>query len=142
MEDLSLDIRWKQRLVNYRLALKQLRAGIEEHNQKELSDLEKQGLIKAFEITQELSWNLMKDYLEYQGNFSIRGSRDAIREAFRFGIIQNGKLWLKMIETRNLTAHTYNQDTANRVVLQIVNVYIEEFINFEKIMNEIENETR
>ncbi len=142
MEDLNLDIRWKQRLVNYSLALKQLRAGIAEHNQKQLSDLEKQGLIKAFEITQELSWNLMKDYLEYQGNFSIRGSRDAIREAFRFGIIQNGKLWLKMIETRNLTAHTYNQDTANRVVLQIVNVYIEEFINFEKIMNEIENETR
>ncbi|HPI21458.1 MAG TPA: nucleotidyltransferase substrate binding protein [Candidatus Kapabacteria bacterium] len=142
MEDLSLDIRWKQRLVNYSLALKQLVAGIEEYKQKELSDLEKQGLIKAFEITQELSWNLMKDYLEYQGNFNIRGSRDAIREAFRFGIIQNGKIYLKMIETRNLTAHTYNQDTANRVVLQIVNVYIEEFINFEKTMNEIENETR
>ncbi|MBS3774079.1 MAG: nucleotidyltransferase substrate binding protein [Bacteroidales bacterium] len=34
---------------------------------KELSKLEEQGLIKAFEYNFELAWNVIKDYSEYQG---------------------------------------------------------------------------
>ncbi len=50
--------------------------------QRPLSELERQGLIKVFEFTHELAWNVMKDYFEYQGTGSIMGSRDATREAF------------------------------------------------------------
>jgi hypothetical protein len=65
------DIRWEQRFSNFRKALSQLTRFIEKGD---LSELEQQGLIKAFEYTFELAWNTMKDYLEYQRLFSL--SRD------------------------------------------------------------------
>lgn len=81
------DIRWKQRFENYLKALGQLQKFIAKGN---LNELEEQGLIQAFEFTHELAWNVMKDYFEYQGNTTITGSRDATREAFQKGLIQDG----------------------------------------------------
>ena len=73
------DIRWEQRFSNYQKALAQLQKFIDKGA---LSKLEEQGLIKAFEYTYELAWNTLKDFLEYQGQTNIYGSRDAIRNAF------------------------------------------------------------
>ena len=49
------DIRWQQRFANYQLALQQLDTFFEP---PALNDREQQGLIKAFEYTFELAWNL------------------------------------------------------------------------------------
>jgi nucleotidyltransferase substrate binding protein (TIGR01987 family) len=73
------DIRWQQRFSNYLKALTQLNRYKEKD---ELNDMERQGLIKAFEFTFELAWNTLKDYLEHQGIQNLVGSRDAIRQAF------------------------------------------------------------
>jgi nucleotidyltransferase substrate binding protein (TIGR01987 family) len=74
------DIRWIQRFRNYSKALGQLSRFIEK---KELNELEKQGLIQAFEYTYELAWNTIKDYFENQGETGIHGSRDAFRLALQ-----------------------------------------------------------
>ncbi len=50
-------IRWQQRFSNYKKALQQLGEAIALSNTRELSDLEKQGLIQAFEYTHELAWS-------------------------------------------------------------------------------------
>ena len=84
------DTRWQQRLSNYRRALSQLQKFID---QGTLNELEQQGLIKAFEFTHELAWNVMKDYLQYQGNNAIHGSRDATREAFQLGLTMAKSGW-------------------------------------------------
>lgn len=84
------DVRWKQRLNNFLPAFNQLKAGVELSATRELTDLEKQGLIQAFEFTHELAWNVLKDYFDYQGGNLITGSRDATREAFNKGLIQDG----------------------------------------------------
>jgi nucleotidyltransferase substrate binding protein (TIGR01987 family) len=84
-----------------------------------LSDLERQGLIQAFEFTHELAWNLMKDWFDYQGNADISGSRDATREAFQMGLIQDGEAWMEMIKSRNQSSHTYNLDTALEIAKAI-----------------------
>jgi nucleotidyltransferase substrate binding protein (TIGR01987 family) len=78
MVDKAEDIRWKQRFSNYTNALEQLQEAVDLSCERELSMLEKQGLIQAFEYTHELAWNVMKDFLEYQGNQNVKGSRDAI----------------------------------------------------------------
>lgn len=117
------DIRWQQRLDNYTKALSQLRSAVALAHQRELSELEKQGLIQAFEFTHELAWNVMKDYFALQGNPDITGSRDAVRESFNKGLITNGEGWMEMIKSRNQTSHTYNQAIANEITEQIVNVY-------------------
>jgi nucleotidyltransferase substrate binding protein (TIGR01987 family) len=65
----------------------------------------------------------MKDYFEYQGNTSITGSRDATRESFQKGLIENGEEWMEMIKSRNQSSHTYNQDTATEINNKIKNSY-------------------
>ena len=105
----SPDIRWKQRFNNYKKALAMLRRGLCLQKTRELSELERGGLIQAFEFTQELSWKLLKDYLEYQGFSGIIGSRDAYRNAFNRGLISNGDDWMKMLKAKNLSSHTYDE---------------------------------
>lgn len=65
----------------------------------ELSELEEQGLVKAFEYTYELAWTTLKDFLEYRGQTDIYGSRDAIRKAFQLNLIDDGESWMDMLKT-------------------------------------------
>jgi len=130
---LNEDIRWLQRFSNYRKALSQLEKFVLKGN---LSDMEEQGLIKAFEYTYELAWNTLKDYLEYQGILNMAGSRDVIREAYKVNMIENGEEWMNMLISRNLTSHSYNQDTADEIAGSIINVY---FALFKALELKLEN---
>src|SRR6266576_2628990 len=101
------DIRWRQRLQSFRKAFGQLSKAAIVAGQRELSDLEQQGLIQAFEFTHELAWNVLKDFLEFRGTINLYGSKDATREAFTAGLIEDGEAWMAMIKSRNQTSHTY-----------------------------------
>jgi len=129
-----------QRFANYRLALIQLSDGVNLFKERELNLLEKQGLIQAFEFTHELAWNVLKDYFEYQGNFNIKGSRDAVKEGFKLSLINDGNLWMQMIETRNSTSHIYDKHIAEEIVDTIVYRYLTEFLEFEKTMTKLREE--
>ena len=83
---MTQDIRWKQRLDNYNRALSQLSAAVHLAAERPLSELEKQGVIQGFEFVHELAWNLLKDFLEYEGIQGLVGSRSTVREAFKRGI--------------------------------------------------------
>lgn len=132
----SQDIRWQQRLSNYSTALAQLTKAVDLAGQRSLSDLEKQGLIQAFEFTHELAWNVMKDFFAFQGNFSITGSRDAVRESFNKGLVTDGEGWMEMIKSRNQSSHTYNQKIAEEIVDKIVSRYHALFQTFLLRMQE------
>jgi len=115
------DVRWKQRFQNYKKALTTVNNAVKLAQERELSDLEKQGVIQGFEFTFELAWNLMKDYLEEQGITGIIGSKNAIRHAFNKGIIEDGEAWMEMVEGRILSSHTYDEETAEKLLNQIIN---------------------
>lgn len=132
----NTDIRWQQRLGNYQKALQQLKAAIALSKERPLSDLERQGLVQAFEFTHELAWKTMKDFIESKGNEPIYGSKDATREAFSLGILKDGQGWMNMIESRNLTSHTYNLDTVQQIAESITEEYGSLFELFEKNMLE------
>jgi nucleotidyltransferase substrate binding protein (TIGR01987 family) len=128
------DIRWMQRLNHYSQALDQLTKFIQKGT---LNELEKQGLIQAFEYTYELAWNVMKDYFESQGDVTLYGSRDVFRLAFKRGLIQEGEIWMDMIQSRALTSHTYNQNLAEEIAAKIVNKYFSEYVTFRTKMEMI-----
>lgn len=128
----SKDIRWQQRFANYTKALNQLKKFIDK---KQLNELEEQGLIKAFEYTYELAWNVIKDFYEDQGEQSIQGSKDAFRLAFQRGLIQDGQSWMEMVENRKLTVHTYDDETAEEIAKLIRSEY---FKNFTRLYNSLE----
>lgn len=132
------DVRWKQRLANYHRAFKQLSAAVDLAEARDLSELERQGLIQAFEFTHELAWNVMKDYFAYQGNAAITGSRDAVREAFDKGLVEDGEGWMEMIQSRNQTAHTYNERVAVEIATRITSRYRGLFQQFLERMEELE----
>lgn len=115
MSQSAEDLRWKQRLAQYGKALDQLREAVEQAGIRPLSRLERQGLVKAFEFSHELAWNAIKDFFEFQGTSGLMGSRDATREAFARGLIDEGETWMAMIRSRNQTAHTYNEEIAREI---------------------------
>ena len=130
------DVRWKQRFANYKKALSQLEKFIAKGK---FNELEKQGLIQAFEYTHELAWNVLRDYLRYQGHMTIHGSRDATREAFKLALLHDGESWMDMIQDRNRTSHTYNQETADRIAENITQRYFALFISLRETMQNLEN---
>ena len=121
------DIRWKQRLDNFQRALDTLRRAVALADERPLSELEQQGMIQGFEFTHELAWNVLKDYLEAQGVSDIVGSRGATREAFKAGLITDGDAWMDMIRARNLSSHTYDPKTAERIVTAVLSDYFPAF---------------
>ncbi len=132
------EIRWQQRLDNFQSAFLQFEAAVALSQQRTLSDLEKQGLIQAFEFTHELAWNVLKDYFDYQGGNLITGSRDATREAFNKGLLKSGDEWMEMIKSRNQTSHTYNKSIANQIVDKICINYAPLFSDFLQTMRKLE----
>jgi nucleotidyltransferase substrate binding protein (TIGR01987 family) len=121
------DIRWIQRFENYIKAFSQLEEAILLANKRPLSNLEEQGLIQAFEYTHELAWKTLKDFLNYQGNQEIYGSKDATRQAFKYELIENGEIWMDMIKSRNNSSHTYNESIAEEILNSIISNYYSEF---------------
>jgi nucleotidyltransferase substrate binding protein (TIGR01987 family) len=129
------DIRWQQRLNNYQTALARFNEGVALSKQRPLSNLEEQGLIQGFEFTHELAWNVMKDFLNDQdGGLKIAGSKDATRLAFQRELITHGEDWMEMIESRNLSSHTYDVATADKVSARILEKYAALFEAFSAEM--------
>ena len=138
---MNSDIRWIQRFDNYGRALQTLRNAAELATQRPLSELEQQGLIQGFEFTHELAWNLLKDFLEAQGIAGLIGSRDAIRTAFKNGLLEDGETWMEMIKARNLSSHTYQQDLAQRIATDILTRFYPAFVALElKIRSMLDRE--
>ena len=134
---MNSDIRWIQRFDNYCRALQTLRNAAELATQRPLSELEQQGLIQGFEFTHELAWNLLKDFLEAQGIAGLIGSRDAIRTAFKNGLLEDGETWMEMIKARNLSSHTYQQDLAQRIATDILTRFYPAFVALEQRMRSL-----
>jgi len=104
------DIRWKQRFDNFERAFGLLKEAFE-RDPEGMSDLEKEGAIQRFEYTFELAWETLKDYLVYSGVvFEQITPRSVIKQAFAAKIVQDGQVWMDMLDQRNLMSHTYDDE--------------------------------
>lgn len=124
----NLEIRWQQRFDNYRKALEQLTKFLHGEN---VNELEEQGLIQVFEYTHELAWKTLKDFLESRGVSNLYGSKDVTRQALSDGLIQDGFGWMEMINSRNKTSHTYNEDVAREITGFIRQSYFQLFVDLK-----------
>ena len=127
------DIRWKQRFSNFEKALEKFTEAVEvvkDHS----NDLEKEGLIQRFEFSHELAWKVMKDFLENDGYQNIFGSKSTTREAFNKGLIEEGQIWMNMIESRNATVHTYHGNILDTEYHKIIEKYHPLFLKLDEKM--------
>ena len=114
------DVRWKQRFQNYEKALNYLSEALEIKNP---DIFQKAGAIQFFEMSYELAWNTLKDYLEDQGFVEVKYPRAAIKKAFELGIIDDGHSWMELLLDRNLTAHAYDEEKLVEIEKLILNKY-------------------
>jgi len=90
--------------------------------------------IKRFELTFELAWKSTKAYLANKGVVCL-SPRDCLLASFRLGLIPDDLRWIKMIEDRNLSVHTYNEKLADDLYGRLG-----EYLGlFAKLRNSLEN---
>lgn len=126
------DIRWKQRIENFGMALSRFKEALVGIELEPLNHLYQIALIGAFQFTFELSWKTIKDFLSYNG-IEVSLPREVIKQAFHHQIIQNGQIWIDMLEDRNLMAHVYQEKAAIEASKNIREAYaseIEQLYNY------------
>jgi len=128
---------WIPSLNNYSRALRQLKNAFDLADERPLTELEQLGLIHIFEFTHELAWNTLRDFLLDKGNENIYGSKDAVIDGFKYGLIGNKKLWLEMITCRNLSTLSYDDDNVQMVVKAIIKKYLPEFESLHKNLHQL-----
>ena len=126
------DIRWKQRLSNFQKSLVHLAEAVEIEVP---SIIQQAGTIQFFEMSFELAWKTLKDYLEEQGFSDIKSPKTTIKKAFEIDLIEDGHAWLEALENRNLAAHTYDDETAKEIYELICDSY---FPLLETLKNKLE----
>lgn len=127
------DIRWKQRFENFNKSYSLLKKYL---IKEDLSELEQAGIIQFFEMTFELAWKVLKDYLESDG-YIVKSPRETIKQAFQNEIINDGHVWIDASAVRNLTVHIYDKNVASKFVNDIINIY---FPEIEKMHDKLEKE--
>ena len=120
-----------EKLSDFQLSLSRLDEALSKNIQTD--DMYLDATIQRFEFTYELSWKLMKAYLNYLG-IEANNPRAAVRESAKQNLIQDNDVsqWLEMIEKRNLTSHTYHKKMALTVYAHIQSHFIQLFHDIEK----------
>lgn len=101
-------------------ALVRLKEALEEN--PETNKLAIDGTIQRFEFSLELFWKVMKKFLELEG-LSVKSPKQILQEAFNLEWIHDEELWLNMLNDRNETSHSYNEEIAKRIYSHISSYY-------------------
>jgi len=112
--------RFFERFNDYKNALERLEEGL---NIKTSNSIVIDGVIQRFEFTFELSWKVLKDYLEYKG-IQVKTPRDSIKKAFEVEIISEGDGWIDMLIDRNRTSHIYDENESRAIYKKIKDSHI------------------
>jgi nucleotidyltransferase substrate binding protein (TIGR01987 family) len=130
-------VRWIQRFENFSRACLLL-SEISSYQPEDTPAIIREGFIQRFEITFDLAWKTVKDFLEYEGINVQPTPRVVIKEAFAANIFSDGQSFIEMLEARNLMSHRYDEETFNTVFLQIKNSF---FPALEKLRVFLEGKT-
>lgn len=98
------------RLKSFRAAIKRL----EEALSLSTDSMVRDSSIKRFELCFELAWKVIQRFLRDRG-LDCRSPRDCFREAFTYGLVTEEGTWVQMVNDRNLSVHTYNEELANQM---------------------------
>lgn len=108
--------------------------------QTAIDDLDIDGTVKRFELCFELSWKIIKAYLEDKG-IICKNPRECFKQAKLNGLIEDEKIWMDMIEDRNLLVHTYTCEDSREIFENIKKKYLNSFSTlYEFLEKEFLNE--
>ena len=112
--------RWHLRLDNFSKAVSQLASDVAEYRTRRLSRMEQAGLIQHFEITWELGWKLLGDFLTDSGSpLETPSPHNIIRAAYAMNLLADGDAWIAGMRLRNALSHEYDHDRAEAAIEEI-----------------------
>jgi nucleotidyltransferase substrate binding protein (TIGR01987 family) len=79
------------------------------------NDIIRDSVIQRFEFTVELSWKVLQRYIKASGIVEPLTPKNTFREAARLGLIKNPEAWIRFVDARNLSSHTYKESLAEQV---------------------------
>lgn len=78
--------------------------------------------IQRFEFSLDLAWKSIKVFLEEQKGIICSSPKDCFREAYRQGLIEYNDAWIKYVDMRNETVHTYKEEIADKIYSELPTV--------------------
>ncbi|MGA2298611.1 MAG: HI0074 family nucleotidyltransferase substrate-binding subunit [FCB group bacterium] len=124
------EARWKLRFENFEKALDSLKEVME---QKDLdNEIIIDASIQRFEVTFELAWKTLQDYLFEVGIIEFKGPKNIIAKAYQDNIIEDGQTWVDMHKDRNVLTHEYAFMESRAIFQRIKTSYIQAFIQFQR----------
>ena len=99
------------------------------------SEKDRAAIIHAYEYTFELWWKFLQRYLMDYETVTEHGPGATIRNAFEFGILEEGQVFMDLLKDRNLIAHTYKENTALEIYQRIKNKHLQTFKMFIEEFN-------
>lgn len=84
---------------------------LEEAVSQEKNDFLRDSVIQRFEFCVELAWKTSRKIM----GTSTSAPKDVIREMAQSQYIKDVEKWLKAVDMRNLSSHTYKEDLAEKV---------------------------
>ena len=121
--------RLEERIENFNRAFEIFNNAVKAYNQEKENILMHMALVQAYEVCFELSWKVLKDYLAENG-ILVYMPKEVTKEAFNKNVIENGQIWIDMLDARNATSHEYKMDKINLILEKISTTYYEELLKF------------
>lgn len=118
--------KFEEKLGKFKSAVDRLEEGLNDYQRLEMSAI-RDGVIKRFEFCTELSWKTVREYLIDVGYSDINSPKAVMKQAFSDGIINDELLWIEILNSRNNTAHIYDEETALETYNDIKSKYISAF---------------
>ena len=120
-------------LENFENATERLKAALE-YDPLEL-DIVMDAVIQRFEFTFETAWKSVKLAAKAVG-YDCKSPKGCLKLAYRMGWIKDEARWLELLEARNLTPNTYDQETA----MDVYETVKDNFQVFGSLLRELKEE--
>lgn len=121
--------RLEERIENFNRAFEIFNNAVKAYNQEKENILMHMALVQAYEVCFELSWKVLKDYLTENG-ILVYMPKEVIKEAFNKNVIENGQIWIDMLDARNAASHEYKMDKINLILDKISTTFYNELLKF------------
>lgn len=103
-------------LSHFSDALAQLEAALPQIGRDSLS---RDGAIQRFEFTFETAWKALRHVLHEAHGIVANSPKAALRDGYANGLVLDEGAWIRMLEDRNLTSHTYRQALAIEIASRL-----------------------
>ena len=98
----------------------------------EETEITRDSAIKRFELCFDLAWKSVKNFARENG-MECYSPKECFKVAFQLKLIEHDEKWLEMVKDRNLTAHLYKEEQAEKIYQKLPE-YLKMFKNLrEKI---------